>query len=172
MSQLEHDHESDPEELHAELYQAIRCEMCNHTDGADANPLCTCTQCRLQDVPQGVHAPVTPLMENQDLVCECCGLGNADHQDRQLFVVHWAPRWEPDTVFDYDTELAPFHKFRRQQLPAAKPARPDAHLTMQERQGVHGPNLHINPFNNSARTKIKIEHQPINPHTDIQPCMH
>jgi hypothetical protein len=169
MSQLELDHGSDPEGLHAELYQAIRCEMCNHTDGTHANPLYTCIQCYRMYHKECMHLS-TPLGEDQDLVCECCRLGNADHQDRQLFVVRWAPRWEPGTVFDYDTELAPFHKNRQQQPPAAKPARPDAHLTMQERQGMHGPNRHINPLTDTARTKIKIEHQPINPHTDIQPC--
>jgi hypothetical protein len=45
-SQLEGDHSSVPEGLHAELYQAIRCdEMCNHTDGTTATPLYTCNQC-------------------------------------------------------------------------------------------------------------------------------
>ncbi len=67
MSQLEDDHSSDPEGLYAELYQAIRCEMCDKTEGTAANPLYTCIQCYRMYHKECMHLSA-PLGEDQDLI--------------------------------------------------------------------------------------------------------
>ena len=113
-----------------------------------------------------------PLAEDEELICECCRYGTATHQHRGLVVVTWQPRWEPASVLDHDTEIAPYQagKIARESRPPPPAPRPDAHLHMLQQQGVHGPNKYINALTDAARQKIHIEHQPINPHTDIVPC--
>jgi exonuclease III len=155
----------------AELYEANRCEMCNDTDDAADNPMYDCDGCHRM-----YHAKCMGLGKllgtDDPFTCECCCHGTEDHQNRELLVVTWKPRWEPASVLDHDTEAAPYlaKKAQLQSQPAPQAPRPDAHLSELQRQGVYGPNRHINPLTDEARRRIHIEHQPINPHTDIMPC--
>jgi hypothetical protein len=66
----------------AELYEAIRCEMCNDTDDAADNPMYDCDTCRRLYHAKCMH--LSRLMgENEPFTCECCRHGTEDQAPEQ-----------------------------------------------------------------------------------------
>ncbi len=113
----------------------------------------------------------TPIPDDEELTCETCRLGGAAHQNQVTYIVEWAPRNEPPAVLEgYEDAIDTFMAQRNSTHREARALPlPDENCTMLERQVIWGHNNHVGHLTDPVRKLLTVEHQAINPHTDIHP---
>jgi hypothetical protein len=148
-------------ELYRQLYDRVSCEKCGDAGGEET--LCICT-----DDPgcgRMYHAACAgmPAIPEGDWLCPCCARGQGH---RQLYLVHWQPRWEP--AIGMPQEAIQRYQAWRGRANDARRHRPRAAArTNLQNQGVYGgPRIQAS-LSPATKGLLKITHRPVNPHTDV-----
>jgi hypothetical protein len=153
---------------HEELFSQLSCEMCNRPDQEQCLLVCdSCTRMYHQHCCNIATHPIGKW------TCNYCMRKQHQHGTRlhnptdlrpKLHIVQLAPSWEPaGNIPDYLLEA---WRIKRD-TPAPPKPRPDAHMTELQKQGIHGPNKYARHMTDRARHNVTIEHQAVDPHTDI-----
>ena len=174
---------------HASCYDLLSCEVCNKADEEELMLQCdTChrlyhTHCmRLPTAPAAqegwscIHcdqqaASPRHRRSKRHRPCAAQPAAGEAHMPQQLVIVRWAPSWEPADNVEGTDALAEWQQLQQQHDAATSDIthRPDGALTDKQKQGIHGSNLYISHMQPQVRHQLKLEHQPINPYTDIAP---
>jgi ribonuclease HI len=174
---------------YADCYDILSCEICNKADAEHL--LLQCDTCHKLYHTHCMQLPAAVAAEQEGWSCRHCTRKDSDpcrrrgkrcraqhearpelaaHMPQQLVIVRWAPSWEPeDNVIGTDA-LADWLELQQQEGAAASiKSRPDNALDNMQKQGIYGCNPYISHLQPTVRHQLKLEHQPINPYTDIAP---
>ena len=172
---------------YASCYDLLSCEVCNKADEEELMLQCdTChrlyhTHCmRLPTAPAAqegwscIHcdqqaASPRHRRSKRHRPCAAQPAAGDAHMPQQLVIVRWAPSWEPADNVEGTDALAEWQQLQQQHDAATSDIthRPDGALTDKQKQGIYGSNLYISHMQPQVRHQLKLEHQPINPYTDI-----
>ena len=159
------------------LYDQIACEVCNSKHD---QAMVICDECdrgyhkgclKHEHFPGGLED--TP----EWWTCDYCHRTRTARHTRgrrpgdttiQLYKVTWCPTWEPENHIPEELTLQWKHTMQ-QQRPAQR-ERPDVNCTDLERQGIFGQNAYVGHMMDTARHNVTINHQALDPYTDIAPC--
>ena len=159
-----------------DLFEQIACEVCNHKHDT---AMIICDEC-----DRGYHKACLPHEQFSEEAeeaplkwqCDYCNRTSTQRRTRgrcpgdtkiQLLKVTWAPTWEPGDSIPGDMTTAYNDQIQQQQRACRK--RPDDDCTDLEKQGIHGHNTYIGHMSDTARLNVTINHQPVDPYTDIVP---
>jgi ribonuclease HI len=178
---------TDPQ--YATYYDQLSCEACNKPDAEDS--LLQCDTCHRLYHTHCIQL-LTPPSEDEGWNCtHCNNPGDAPqlrrskrrkasceghpaphtHMPQELVIVRWAPSWEPEDSVEGTDALTDWQELQQHQGDNAANVqhRPDELLTDMQRQGIYGSNSYISHLQPQVRHQLQLEHQPINPYTDIIP---
>ena len=164
---------SDEPENH-ELYDQIACEICCSKD--DDYDMILCDECD-RGYHKGCLAHRQPTMGQLDTAwhCDHCERMRTTRNTRnrcpgdtkvQLLKVTWPPNWEPESHVPADLAASWKAEMQGQQV---QHHREDVTCTELEKQGIHGQNTYVGHMFDTARHNVTIDHQPVDPYTDIAP---
>jgi hypothetical protein len=162
------------EPANQDLYDQIACEVCcsKHSD----HDMVLCDECD-RGYHRGCLAHRQPPVLQPDTTwnCDYCRRMRTTMITRnrcpgdtkiQLFKVTWPPNWEPADHVPADLTAAWKAEMQGQQV---QYHREDEKCTELEKQGIHGLNTYVGHMFDTARHNVTIDHQPVDPYTDITP---